>query len=48
MCESCSDHTPGDALPAFPLMLGFDYPTVAEAEEAAARHIAEAGALRSI
>jgi len=29
-------------------MLGRDYRTVAEAEEAAARHIEEAGALRSI
>ena len=47
MCESCSDHTPGDT-PAAPVILGFDYATVAEAEEAAARHIAEAGALRSI
>jgi hypothetical protein len=29
-------------------MLGCDYSTVAEAEEAAARHVEDAGALRSI
>ena len=45
LCESCGGHARGDA--PSDLMLGRDYPTVAEAEEAAARHIAEAGALRS-
>ena len=46
VCEPCGDHAPRDA--PSDLVLGRDYATVAEAEEAAARHIAEAGALRSI
>jgi hypothetical protein len=46
ICESCTDYTPG--VPPRELILGRDYPTVAEAEEAAVRHVAEAGALRGI
>ncbi len=49
VCESCGNHAPGDAPRDAPadLILGRDYPTVATAEEAAARHVAEASALRS-
>ena len=47
VCESCGNHPPGDAPGDAPadLILGRDYRTVAEAEEAAARHVEEAGAL---
>jgi hypothetical protein len=45
LCETCGDHTLG--FPPQDLELGY-FPTEAEAKAVAARHVAEAGALRGV
>ena len=45
ICLSCSTHEPGNTAE---LHLGTDCPTIPEAEEAVARHVEEADALRGV